>query len=146
MFKRLLVAYDGSEDSRKALETALELASRFGSQVHLLTVVDDLPRFTTTMHEVEATLERSTRRIEQKHALAHMIARKHGVEIECSIQPGNRVHTILAYAQKNDCDALLIGHKNRPGLWRAFKGSTAIELAYRAPCMTILIQADTDGE
>ena len=43
MFKKLLVAYDGSEDSQKALEMALELSQRFDSEVHLLTIIEQLP-------------------------------------------------------------------------------------------------------
>ena len=43
MFKKLLVAYDGSEDSQKALEMALELSRRFDSEVHLLTIIEQLP-------------------------------------------------------------------------------------------------------
>lgn len=74
MFKRLLLAYDGLEHSRQALEAALKLAEKFGSQVHVLTVVDDLPKGTTTIYETEATLQRSIRRIEPKHALPRIRA------------------------------------------------------------------------
>ncbi len=56
MFKRLLVAYDGSEESRKALEIALDLALKFGSEVHLLTVIDKFPRLAATVAEVQQTI------------------------------------------------------------------------------------------
>lgn len=67
MFRRLLVAYDGSEESRKALKTALELALKFGSEVHVLTVIDKFPRFAATVTEVKAAIEQATKRIEKQH-------------------------------------------------------------------------------
>lgn len=40
MFKRILVATDGSEYSRKALKLAIDLAKQFGSEIELFHVVD----------------------------------------------------------------------------------------------------------
>ena len=145
MFKKLLVAYDGSEKSRKALKTALELALKFGSEVHVLTVIDKLPRFAATVTEVKATIERATKRIEKQHALAHMIAKERGVEILCVIQPGSKVERIIRYVEEHNCDGLLLGYKSRSGLLRTLRGSTALEAASHAPCTTILTSLQSDS-
>ena len=40
MFARLLVAYDGSDNSRRALEVAADLAVRCGARLQVAKVVD----------------------------------------------------------------------------------------------------------
>ncbi len=144
MFRKLLVAYDGSEESRKALKTALELSLKFGSEVHVLTIIE-LPRFPAAVIEVKATIERATRRIEKQHALAHMIAKARDVEIICVIQPGSKVEKIVSYVEEKNCDGLLLGYKNHSGLLRSLRGSTAFEVVSRAPCTTILTSLQRDS-
>ena len=100
MFKKLLVAYDGSEDSRKALEMALELSRRFDSEVHLLTIIEQLPRYAATIGEVEEALAEITKVIEKEQTLVCEGAREKGVEIHCRILPGHEVEAIIAYAQR----------------------------------------------
>ncbi len=146
MFKRLLVAYDGSEESRKALKIALELASKFGSEVHLLTVIDKLPRFAGTVSEVKQTIERATAQIEKQHALAHLIAAEHGVEILCVIQPGSKVEIILNYIENKNCDGVLLGYKAHSGLLRTLRRSTALKIVSHPPCTTILATLQGDYE
>jgi len=145
MFKKLLVAYDGSEESRKALKIALDLALKFGSEVHLITVIDKFPRFAATVTEVKQNIESATRRIEKQHSLAHMIAAEHGIEIICVIQPGSKVEAILNYVEDKNCDGLLLGYKGPSGLFWTFRASTALDVAARAPCTTILATLQGDS-
>jgi nucleotide-binding universal stress UspA family protein len=42
MYEKILVAYDGTEQAKKALDTAIEFAKVFNSKVHLLTVIPEL--------------------------------------------------------------------------------------------------------
>ncbi len=145
MFKKLLVAYDGSEESRKALKIALDLALKFDSEVHLLTVIDKLPRFAATVSEVKQTIETATQRIEKQHSLAHMIAAEYGIEIHSVIQPGSKVEAILNYVEDQNCDGLVLGYKGPSGLLRSWRNSTALEVASRAPCTTILATLQIDS-
>lgn len=39
MLKKILVGVDGSEDSKKALDQAVELARQFGSELIIITVI-----------------------------------------------------------------------------------------------------------
>ena len=40
MFRRIVVGYDGSDHSKKALEIAVDLAKRYGAEIIVITVVD----------------------------------------------------------------------------------------------------------
>jgi nucleotide-binding universal stress UspA family protein len=141
MFKKLLVAYDGSRGSIKALESALEIASKFSSEVHLLSVVDDLPKLPDSAYEVDSALIKATNRLEQKHTLAYMIAKKRGMEIKCIIQVGDRIDKIIKYANEENFDTILVGHKVQSGFFRTLKSPTAIRVASRSARTTILIHS-----
>jgi len=53
MYRRILVALDGSEAARKALQAALVLARTHGAHLHALGVEERLPRYAATVGEVE---------------------------------------------------------------------------------------------
>jgi nucleotide-binding universal stress UspA family protein len=142
MFKKLLVAYDGSEDSKKALEIALELSKKFGSEVHLLTIIEQLPRYAATIGEVKEALAEITKEIEKKQTLVCGNALEQGIDIKCKIMPGHEVEAILAYAQIGNFDALLLGRKGHSAILRTQSGSTAVQITTHAPCTVILAPAD----
>jgi nucleotide-binding universal stress UspA family protein len=142
MFKKLLVAYDGSEDSKKALEIALELSRKFGSEVHLLTIIEQLPHYAATIGEVKEALAEITKEIEKRQTLVCEDAREQGVEIKCRILPGHEVEAIIAYAQKGNFDALLLGRKGQSAILHTQSGSTAVQITTHAPCTVILAQGE----
>ena len=138
MFKKLLVAYDGSPDSGKALDTAIELSLKFGSEVHVLSIIEQLPRYAATVGEVKEALAEITKHMEKELTLACDDARQQGVELNCKILPGHEVEAILAYAKKGEFDGLLLGRKGHSALLRSQSGSTALRVATHAPCTVIL--------
>ena len=142
MFKKLLVAYDGSSDSKKALEIALELSRKFDSEVHLLTIIEQLPHYAATIGEVKEALAEITKEIEKEQTLVCEGARDQGVDIRCRILPGHEVEAIIAYAQKGNFDALLLGRKGQSAILHTQSGSTAVQITSHAPCTVILAQSE----
>ena len=53
MFKRILVAYDGSEGARAALRMGIGLAKSPGTELYSISVEEHLPRYAATIGEVE---------------------------------------------------------------------------------------------
>lgn len=53
MFRRLLVAYDGSPGAKRALETAVEFAHRDDAVLFALAIIAHLPRYGGTVGEVD---------------------------------------------------------------------------------------------
>jgi nucleotide-binding universal stress UspA family protein len=53
MFRKILVAHDGSEGAHKAMAVAIDLASRDGAELHLISVIEELPTNAATIDAVE---------------------------------------------------------------------------------------------
>ena len=53
MFKRILVAYDGSAGARKALEAAVDLARLAGASLALVSVEEYVPHFGGDVGEIK---------------------------------------------------------------------------------------------
>jgi nucleotide-binding universal stress UspA family protein len=45
VFKRILLAYDGSQHARKALEVAVDLAKKYGARLYIVEVIDTATAF-----------------------------------------------------------------------------------------------------
>jgi nucleotide-binding universal stress UspA family protein len=52
MFRKILVANDGSENAFRALEVAVDLARRYGAELHQLSVEEHLPHYAASLGEV----------------------------------------------------------------------------------------------
>jgi nucleotide-binding universal stress UspA family protein len=52
MFKKILVGNDGSEGAKKALRVAIEMAKRYGAELHSISVEEDLPHYAAIVGEV----------------------------------------------------------------------------------------------
>ena len=62
MFRKILVANDGSAGARSALEAAIDLAQNFGAALHMI-CVEEIPRFAGTIDEVEGEKEVAEQRL-----------------------------------------------------------------------------------
>src|SRR6266542_3603770 len=58
MFKRILVAYDGSEGAQAALRMGIGLAKSPGTELYSISVEEHLHRYAATIGEVEDARER----------------------------------------------------------------------------------------
>ncbi|HXG02568.1 MAG TPA: universal stress protein [Candidatus Binatia bacterium] len=54
MFRRILVAYDGSESALAALQVGVALCGALGSDLASISVEEHLPRYAATLGEVDA--------------------------------------------------------------------------------------------
>ena len=91
MFRRILVANDGSQNAGKALQAAIELAVTHGAELHSISVEEGLPRYAGTIDEVEdvkAQLNGAMRKINQ---VAVALAAERGLELQWEVEAGHEV-------------------------------------------------------
>ncbi len=138
MYRKILVAYDGSDGAKKALRAGLDLAKRYGAELHSIAVVEKLPHFAATVGEVKEALRELTTRYEWVSQEAAREAREGGVELHTKVQPGHEVEDVVNYAKEGKFDLLVIGFSGHSHAFGRVMGGTAQNLARLAPC-TVMI-------
>jgi nucleotide-binding universal stress UspA family protein len=130
MYKRILVATDGSKLSKMAVDHALDLADVTGAEVVALKVV---PRYPQTYFEGGVALAASeVAKIEKQwkdEAMAAVNAVKDaGLKRSIKVKPLTVksdliAEAIIATAKRNKCDLIVMASHGRKGLKRLLLGS-----------------------
>lgn len=140
MYKRILVAYDGSEGSKKALEHALLLARELSSDVFALWVRGSLPHYPETVDEVEEEREASEKFVQKlTHDLVNY-TNQFGINIHGDTKSGHPAKTIVDYARANNVDLIVLGHRGHSGLWGGFLGHTTDKVSENAHCSVLIVR------
>ncbi|MDR7521210.1 MAG: universal stress protein [Armatimonadota bacterium] len=138
MIRHILVAHDGSEEARRAVEVGVDLALRYGARATLLTVIQH-PAYAATVGEVqEADTEKRTF-AERLQREAIEAARLRGLDMAAAVVPGHPAEAIVDYAQSHDVDLIVMGHRGMSNLRRILVGSVADRVVDHAPCMILVV-------
>lgn len=127
---KLLVAVDGSEHSRRAVEHLLRLKAAPGeNEVHLLNVQIPIESGHARMFVTHDELE-DYYRDEGLAALkdAREMLDAAGVPFEFHIAVGHVAQTIAAYAREKGFDQILVGSHGRSALTHLLLGSVATDV------------------
>jgi nucleotide-binding universal stress UspA family protein len=139
MYRKILVANDGSPGALKALAGAIETAKRDGAALHMVTV-EELPRFPATIDEVEEE------KAEANHGLVPVIeaaraqAQAAGVALETHLVPGHPVHAIIALVNEQQFELLVVGFMGHTRLYEQIIGSTTERLVRLARCAVLVVK------
>jgi nucleotide-binding universal stress UspA family protein len=136
---KILLAYDGFEHSKHALEEAAELATKGFGELTILSVVP----------EAEAGASKAgghrwlAPHAHQDVAIAHRYLAEFGVEAEMKIAYGESVEEIRKEAADGDYDFIIVGSHGRGPVGRMFLGSVSTALLEAAPCAVLIVSKDT---
>lgn len=136
MFEKILVAFDGSESSKKALDMSIEIAKKFDSAVHLVSVIAQSD-FASLKNEVTSTEEGVFYQELQDKTIK---SRKCDVKIKPVIIYGHPADRIIEYARSEDFDLMVIGSRGLSGTQRFFLGSVSDELSHHSPCPILIVR------
>lgn len=129
MYEDVLIATDGSDVATDAGVLGLTLARALEATVHVLAVVEEQRGDDT---------ERRARREADVDAIATE-AVEAGCAVESAVRTGRPASEILAYANEEGIDAIVVGTHGRTGLKQALLGSVALEVIRdaRQPVLTV---------
>ena len=140
MFKKILVATDGSEHGYRAAKVALELGKMSGGKVTAIYVADT----NRTSHLPDDMLLFSIRELllkEGKEALKQVetLAKDMGVAFASLVAEGNPGSEIISYAESKGMDIIILGAVGRTGLDKFLLGSVAEKVVRgsKIPVLTI---------
>ena len=130
MYKRILIATDGSPLSDKAVESGLGLAALSGASIVALKVV---PRYPRSYFEGSAPLNRDeVKQVEQRWsdaALAELgeikkMGAEQGTSVKSVVAKSELIaESIISAATKNNCDLIVMASHGRKGIKRVLLGS-----------------------
>lgn len=139
----IALATDLSEASEPATEHAIELAARLGAR---LVVINVLERRRATAPGGRARAARV--RAEREHALRPIVRRAHerGVQAESLVWAGHVAPGILAVAEAEGVDLIVVGTHGRHGAQRLLAGSVSSHLVRHAPMSVMVVRRAADSE
>jgi nucleotide-binding universal stress UspA family protein len=129
---KILLAYDGGDPARRALELTAELAHKFGANVAVVSVVpvhlgrvpidpwDDAPVHATQLAE------------------AKQLLLGHGIEPVLIEQAGNPALTIERIAEDGGYDMVVVGSRHLGTLSRVLQGSVSEHVATHAAATVVV--------
>jgi nucleotide-binding universal stress UspA family protein len=115
MYDRVLIPTDGSDALSDALDHGLDLAERHDAEVHAVYVVDHR-QYLGASEDVQTDLrETLTHEGETATATIEERAFEHGLDVVSEIREGVPYKEVLAHAEENDADVIVIGTHGKTG-------------------------------
>jgi nucleotide-binding universal stress UspA family protein len=127
MYLRILVPTDGSDISRKALDTAIGLARSLRARILTISVKEPFPY--SAISEMQPTPPQEFFDAQERIALQRVTAVREAcaaADIECDAHTVEALHpweAIIEHAQRMECDLLVMASHGRRGVSALLLGS-----------------------
>jgi nucleotide-binding universal stress UspA family protein len=142
--RRILVPTDFSKHSDNALAYAVAFAEKFGAELHLLHVVQDLTAFIPDVaagtppilppqEQLSATVRGALDRTVREHHLERFAVRP-------AVREGTPFFEIIRYARENAIDLIVMGTHGRTGLVHVLMGSVTEKVVCKSPCPVLTVR------
>ena len=142
--RRILVPTDFSKSSASALTYAVAFAEKFGAEILLLHVVQDLALF---IPEAVLVAPPPAPPVEQfaaaaRTALERVITdlQRPGLAIRPEVVEGTPYEEIVRFARERVVDLFVIGSHGRSGLAHILLGGVTDKVVRRAPCPVLTVR------
>ena len=146
MYDHILIPTDGSDTANVAVDHAVDLAAKYGAQLHALYVVDiDAVNFGLGTEQVDRIRQGNfgemTELQEKADAAMDAVtsaAAERDVDVHEEVRVGAPHEVIAGYADNNDIDVVVMGSHGRAGVRRALLGSVT-ERVLRSTHVPVLV-------
>lgn len=142
MFDRILIAYDGSPEAEKALQTGLDLAAKLQASTTLVTVLEPLPGYISIAGSVAPELPKEMRdqrrmRLETLQQRAQQEAATRSIQLQTQLLEAPEINGILGAIRNSHADLLVIGlHRHAAAVEWA---GTFRHIANECPCPILAV-------
>jgi nucleotide-binding universal stress UspA family protein len=130
--KRILVAYDGGEPARRALNTAIDLAKKFDALIAIVSVVPFHPGRSPIDPWDDQTVHT------QELLDARAILAEQGIEAELLEPVGDPARTIERIAVDGGFDTVVLGSRGLSAASRFLQGSVSEHVASHADVTVVI--------
>jgi universal stress protein A len=141
---RILVPTDFSKHSHNALRYATAFAEKFGAEIRLLHVVQDLALFIpdalgvaqplpTAIEQFKAAACQALARYVEENNLGHL-------NLRTDVREGTPFLEIVRYAREAEVDLIVMGTHGHSGLAHVLLGSVTEKVVRKAPCPVLTVR------
>jgi nucleotide-binding universal stress UspA family protein len=138
MIKNVLIAFDGSDQSRRAFQFGLEIAGKFQATLLVLGVVR-LPEPAISV-EIDAMLDRGREHFKEEFDALGKKAESAGVKFETHVAVGHPAEQILRQAEDSHADLIVMGRRGLTRATRWILGSVSERVLRYAHCPVAVIK------
>lgn len=138
-YKSILVPFDGSEFSQKALERACELSKIDNTKITVLYVIpryEEMIEFLMTESIKRSMIEEAEKILDK----ARTIASQKNVTINTIIKEGHVADRIIEIADTNKHDLIVISTYGWSGISKVIMGSTTERVIMNASCPVLVVK------
>jgi nucleotide-binding universal stress UspA family protein len=122
----MLVAYDGRENTEKAVDYAIRNSKVYSEQLIILSVV---------------TRDGKLDEVREKTEAARRRAEADGADVKAIVESGEPDKVILQTASRFGCDTIIVGRSNRKSSFdRVVMGSVSNSIVANAGCTVVVVQ------
>ena len=142
--RRILLPTDFSKHSQNALNYAVAFAEKFGAELHLLHVVQDLALFIPEAVSVAPPVGPPTSQLAAaaQAALDRLVRdndlRRFKVHLE--VREGTPFYEIIQAAREKAIDLIIMGTHGHSGLAHVLLGSVTEKVVRKAPCPVLTVR------
>jgi nucleotide-binding universal stress UspA family protein len=144
MFKKILVAIDGSEQSMKGVDVAISMAKMYGSELTALHVV--IFQFNESNHPSPEWLqefnESVRRQTDQWFSIITERGKNNNIKVDTKYieTPRSIPYGIARFADERKVDLIVVGSKGRSSIEKLYLGSVASGVLTYASCMVLVVR------
>jgi nucleotide-binding universal stress UspA family protein len=138
----ILIPTDFSEAANAAKAYATLLAEAFGATLHVLHVIPDplAMGWGVDAAYLPQLLERTERNVRERLESVLTPEERGKFRLQLSVERGSPVDCIIAYAEKNHIDLIVMGTQGRGTVERMWVGSVTQGVLRRASCPVVSVQ------
>lgn len=142
MYKRILLAYDGSVEGRTALREGAILAKHAQARVYLLSIVSESSGLLAAEGAFAGVVdkEQETYRTILEDGVARL--KELGLEPVAELRVGEPGREIASFAREIAADLVVVGHRRRSGLQRWWGAGAGVRLLDLLDCSLLIARQD----
>lgn len=145
MYRKILVAYNGSPESRYALHECIRLAPGTSAEVHLVVVVTPPPYLlvgeyaAAAVLSVEEGLIAEKQKMQSEIAAGHALLAEAGLTVIDHLEVGEPADIIEELSDRLAVELVIVGHaRQKPFALRWWRGSMDAVLLERIRCSLLV--------
>lgn len=141
MLRKILLAFDGSENSMKAADYALTMAKNNNAEVEIVHVRESVTSYSTRLVYDAVEMEKELAS-EAEEVIARGVEKfkDSGVTFTTKIKIGHPAEVICEEAEEIGATEIVIGSRGMNDVTRFFLGSVSHKVLTHAHCTTVVVR------